>query len=414
LQNIESAFLLDNQFFNNLPGRIRQMGIFNIDETELDLLLLTYAWRRFNPAEREAEQTNREIAEYDYLTIENPGPLKRTRREITLTTLEGGEVLSLEKDTKGKAILPFKDLDARVRQIMLLPDKNPSANAYGINIRFPENDAFIKQVKSAGAVTIPPENKFTIREFSEKDILIDSAIQIEEVTIRAPLKPVEVFYDKYQQIYQYASLKTISKREIAGCLNLEDILVRLNPYRLDVKNKVIYLRPGRRIMGAPSPTLVVFDDIPLYEMNYANISDFPASQIASVTALKGDQGFAVYGEAATGGVVFITTDWKKMADGDNSEIDFTPARPEDDLMRAISIFRKEAEYYIPTKEEVSLIPEYQVRPTLYWNDEIVLDGKGPVTVTFPNHMLPGKVLIIANGVSFRNMPGAAKASYVIK
>jgi len=96
------------------------------------------------------------------------------------------------------------------------------------------------------------------------------------------------------------------------------------------------------------------------------------------------------------------------------EKDLKPARPEDDLMKAIRIFRTEAEYYIPDKEEIATNPEYQFRPTIYWNDEILLNGKGPVTITFPNHMLTGKVVVIANGVSFTNMPGAGRATYIIK
>ncbi len=186
-----------------------------------------------------------------------------------------------------------------------------------------------------------------------------------------------------------------------------------NPYRLDTKNKTIYLRPDPKSFGLPPPSLIVIDDIPLWEKSYASISDMPSSQISSVTALKGKQGYAVYGEDANGGVVFITTSWKKMADGDFSENDFVPTRPADDLMRAISVFRKEADYYIPKKEEVTTNPEYQFRPTLYWSDEVYLDGTGPVTITFPNHMLTGKVIIIANGVSFTNMPGAGRMSYVI-
>ncbi len=261
---------------------------------------------------------------------------------------------------------------------------------------------------------IIPETEFLFRRIREESIFIDSAILIESVTIRAPIKPVQVFYDKYQEIYQYASLSTISTKEMKGCVNLEDILVRLRPYRIDMKEKRIYLRPAPNLRGITPPALLVFDDIPIWEKTYSLIADMPASQISSVTALKGNQGYAVYGESAVGGVVFITTRYKKMGDGDLAEEDFAPTKPEDDLMKAISIFRTEAEYYIPRKEDVATIPEYQFRPTIYWKDEVLLDGNGPVTITFPNHMLAGKVVVTANGVSFTNMPGAAKTSYVIK
>jgi hypothetical protein len=412
--NIESIFLFDNMFWNNLPGKIRQHGLFNIDEENLDLLLMTYGWRKYKKKVLTGIISDYISNDYDYMVIKNPGPEKKTRPEIIFTTLEGGEVISIKKERNGDVILPFDTLDNQVRQLMILPDKNLSKNVYPVKAEFPFNKEFIKEAKSARPEFIIPEEEFSFNRDEEKVITIDSAIQIEAVTIRAPIKPVEVFVNKYQEFYQYASLSTISKKEMKGCLNLEDILARLHPYFLDTKDKKIYLRPAQNLKGYSPPSLIVIDDIPLWEMSYASITDMPASQISSVTALKGKQGFAVYGEAAFGGVVFITTSWKKMAEGDLSEEDLTPVRPRDDLMKPINIFRTEVEFYIPTKEEVALIPEYQVRPTLYWNDEILLDGNGPVTITFPNHMLNSKVIVIANGVSLTNMPGAARITYMIK
>jgi|WetSurMetagenome_2_1015567.scaffolds.fasta_scaffold00004_153 hypothetical protein len=413
-QTLESICFFDNQFLNNLPGMIRQNGFLNIDDEEKDLLLMTYGWRKYPGKENSPDNTGLQINDYDYLTIINKGPEKKTRREITLTTVEGGEMISLKKDNTGCAVLHFDTLGNQVRQIMILPDNNPLKNAYKLNVKFPVNEGFIKSVKSVKPVIIKPEYEFILRNNRDQQIIIDSAIQIEEVKIRAPIQRAEVFYNKYQQIYQYASLSTLTKKEMTGCLNLEDILIRLNPYHIDTKNKKIYLRPASNMRGTTPPALIVYDDLPLPDKSYYLISDIPASQISSVTALKGKQGYAVYGDEANGGVIFITSGWKKMADGDFSEKDFAPARPEDDLMRAISVFRKEAQYYIPAKEEATMIPEYQVRPTLFWNGEILLDGKGPVKITFPNHMLPGKVIIMVNGVSFDNMPGSARSVYMIR
>ncbi len=148
LHNIESVFLFENQFWNNLPGRIRQNGLFNIDEENLDILLMTYGWRKY--AKREVTQNSPEYKSnnYDYLTIRNPGPEKKTRPEITFTTLEGGEIIAIKKDREMAALLPFDTLDPAVRQIMILPDKNPSKNVYPVRAEFSFNKEFIKQVKT--------------------------------------------------------------------------------------------------------------------------------------------------------------------------------------------------------------------------------------------------------------------------
>jgi hypothetical protein len=415
IHNIESTFLFDNFFWNNLPGSIRQHGLFNIDEENLDLLFMTYGWKRYVSKEVKEAVNDIKLTDYDLLIIRNPGPAKKTRFEITLTTLEGGDIHSLKKDANGNAVLHFDTLDIRARQIMILPDKNPSKNAYPLRAEFSFDKEFIKQVKSVKSELIIQETDFSFKRRKEENIFIDSAILIEPVNIRAPIKPVEVFYNKYQEMFRNVATTTVTSKDFRTAFNFEDILLRLNPYMIDRKNKYVYLRyMGRK----PLPALIVIDDLPLYgekgKLSYALIADMPANDISSVTALKGVQGYTLYGEDALFGVVFVITKVGKWADGDFSEEDLRPSRPKDDLMKTISIFRKEAEYYIPEKEEVKTIPEFQFRPTLYWNNEIFLDGSGPVTITFPNHLLNGKVIVIANGVSVTNIPGAARITYMIK
>ncbi len=211
--NIESVFLFDNQFWNNLPGKIRLHGLFDIDEENLDMLLMTYGWRSYAKNEKIQNASDYKSYDYDYLTIRNPGPEKKTRSEITFTTLEGGEIISIKKDRNREALLPFDTLDPAVRQIMILPDKNPSKNVYPVQAEFSFNKDFIKQVKSIRPELIVPETEFSFRRIREESIFIDSAILIESVTIRAPITPVRVYYDKYQEIYQYASLITITKKK---------------------------------------------------------------------------------------------------------------------------------------------------------------------------------------------------------
>jgi hypothetical protein len=84
-----------------------------------------------------------------------------------------------------------------------------------------------------------------------------------------------------------------------------------------IKEKYIYLRANEHITGCHyddkgrywadhgmDPALLVVDNNPL-GLSFETIAQMPASEIVSVTFLKGVQGMAMYGPKARGGVVFL-------------------------------------------------------------------------------------------------------------
>ncbi|MBK9391157.1 MAG: hypothetical protein IPN68_13550 [Bacteroidetes bacterium] len=86
----------------------------------------------------------------------------------------------------------------------------------------------------------------------------------------------------------------------------------------------------------------------------------------------------------------------------------------DNNLKQVRIFRSEVEYYIPTKEQVEIVPEYQFRPTLLWKSDVYLDGSGPVLFKYPNNMGKGTVMIFVNGVSMTNLVGSGRSNYIVK
>ena len=88
--------------------------------------------------------------------------------------------------------------------------------------------------------------------------------------------------------------------------------------------------------------------------------------------------------------------------------------PGNELFKQIRIFRTETEYYIPLKEEVSLIPEFQFRPTVLWKDDVYIDGSGPVKFKYPDNMGKGTAMIFVNGVSFTNLVGSETSGCKVK
>lgn len=424
---IENFFLFDRDFYDNLPSKLKLNGLVNTNENDIDLLLLTYGWRRFLTEEQSDTSIINEFRNYDFLKIKNPAPDKKARNEVKVINIEGLESISLKLDQNHEATLRFDSLGKDIRQIMIMPDKNSTKNVYPLKVEFQENKDFTNRAKQF----LPDSRYFETDSSAQKkidiDFGLDSAIIIDPITIRGAKKSPIEYSNKYQKQYQSAHLVTITSSDLIGCQTFEDVLMRLNLYRIDTKNKLIYVSANiiTRLSGS-TPALIVLDDTPLFAPNssntgawkssYESIAELSASQISSVTVVKGVQGFVIYGQDALGGVVFVETKAKANQMVGNVYAEDAPGNKnaKDDNMKPIRIFRSEVEYYTPKKEEVITNPEYQFRPTVLWKNEVFLDGNGPLKIKYPNNMVKGTIIVIINGVSFTNLIGSTSYKYLIK
>jgi alpha-2-macroglobulin-like protein len=413
LPEIESTYLYDRKFYNNLPLRIKSIGLKNIDSKSIDILLMTYGWRKFTLKEVAQSNPEIELVNYDYLKISNPGPEKKGMSGIKLISLEDTRMINLKMDQKREAILFYDSLDVYARQIMILPDDNPLKNSNPVTIVFPENKDFTEKAKnltnnhSYSASYLPVKSK-------KPDIEMDTVIMIEPVTIRGHRQSSneKVYVDKNNKLFQYTGIQTLYNKDLAIYSTFEDILYKVHPFLLDTKSKKIYLRAIQYFTRGYIPALFVVDGSPIYDKTYMPITSMPASEIASVSVLSGMQGFGIFGNEAYGGVIFVTT---KTGNRINGGIDpDKESRPSDYLMKQVRLFRTETEYYTPTKKEIALIPEYQFRPTILWKNDVFIDSTGSVKLKYPNNLVKGTAIILVNGVSFTKLIGSNRYSYKVK
>jgi hypothetical protein len=410
--DIESAFLYDTEFYNNLPQSIRCIGLKSIDRKSIDLLLMTYGWRKYTLKEAELVAQVKRSDNYDHLKITNPGPVKRGRQQINIISPEGGGVITLSIDNNREAILPYDSLEAVVRQIMILPDDDPSRNSNPVTIDFPENREYTDKAK-----LIVTDSCYSFRDISsiENNQTVsypDSTIMIEAVTIKGQRKPSNAYVDKKAEQFRYAGTYTLFSKDFSNVSTFEDILYRVGAFYVDKKEKKVILRAIGYFGRGFVPALFVVDDVPIMDRTYIPIASMPTSQIASITILRGHEGFGRYGNEAFGGVVFVTTKgWNRLNDG--ISVDDEEGQ-NDNPIEYIRLFRTEAEYYMPSKEEAILIPEYQFRPTILWKDDLFIDGSGLTKIKYPNNMIKGTVMVIVNGVSFTDLIGSNRYSYKVK
>lgn len=414
--DIESLFLYDNEFYNHLPKSIRCSGLNNIDNKSVDLLMMTYGWRKYTLKESAVAYQEKRPDNYDHLKISNPGKEKNGRDVINLLSPEGGEIITLSLNDNRETVLQFDSLDTYARQIMILPDEDPSRNSNPVNIEFPENRAYTDSAKlmSTDSAYFEPE---LVSANNETLFNPDSSIMIDAVTIKGKKeKPTENVAKSAQQ-FKYTGAFTLYPKDFEFAQTFEDIVFKLGASFVDKYRKLIVIRAIQHkakfgIGWVYRPALIVVDNVPIYTKTYSPITQLPASEIASITVLRGPQGFVLYGENAADGVVIVTTKTGNRNNGITNPDEESNQR--DDLLKEVRLFRSEIEYYIPTKEQVESVSEYQFRPTLLWKSDVYLDGSGPVKLKYPNNLGKGTAMIFVNGVSFTNLIGSNKFSYTIK
>jgi hypothetical protein len=414
--DIESAFLYDKDFYNKLPGLIKLQGLNNIDKETIDLLLMTYGWRKFTLKEISGIGQDKKLLDYDYIKISNLNPPRKGRLDIQIMTLEDASVLTLPVNRDKETVIQYSSLNDSVRQFMIMANENSMRNLNSAKIEFPENIGFTDKAKREYRHSFFYNNNSPILEFDNSSgveipvqsmkefyLLPDSVIDIEEVTIKARRPPPpHVYVNKYERLYGSGSIRTKTSKDFAVWPSLEFILQGFSPIAMDKIKKMIYLRSVP--MQGSFPALFVLDDVPIGS-SYEMIDMISPSEIESITVLRGSQGFTRYGFPAIGGVVFINT--KPLIKTYRYETN-------DDLMKHVRLFRSEIEFYIPSREDTDTTSVPQCYPTILWESEIFLDGEGPVRIPIPENIVKGTALVFVNGVSLKNNIGSGSYRYFAK
>jgi len=137
------------------------------------------------------------------------------------------------------------------------------------------------------------------------------------------------------------------------------------------------------------------------------------SEMTSLTILKSGAGVSRYGLSASGGVIFVNT---RSSDPNLLKIrsKWIAQNSNDKMLVPIEIYRPFVEFYRPTKLGDDIDPIIQNRATVFWESEVYFEGKEPIKIKYKNLKRRGPVSITINGVSFTDLMGTGKASYLVQ
>jgi hypothetical protein len=409
------AFTLNyNPFFpSNLPSAILKKGLENIPGDQRDLILLTYGWCRFNWNFDLTSSNNKELVNYDQMKMKllYSSGKHLGDRKLDLVSLEGPSIMHFKTNKLGEISLPLASLPVITRSVTIIPDTKSSNRIQGAMLSIPYNEQYMKNKNMFLSQQTITSGLMDNISLIYKPLLSEKTIALPEVLVSATKKTE--YINQYEELYKYANTKSLPSERINKYLTLGQAIRNIVPTCTIIDPPfppAIYLRPSHSFFGPALKAIIVLDGMRL-DNGWDEVRLVPPDQIASITILDGPQGHTIFGEEASGGVIFINTIKSGLA---NIRMDWKSQNKRNNILVPINLFRPNIEFYNPAISKFESDPAFNGRATVYWNPEVYFDGKNPVQIKYMNPVRNAKMLITINGVSLNNLFGTAAASYWVR
>ncbi len=392
--NIVNYMLLSSE----LRGKIEEPGYYfdtrNPDSKEaLDLLMMTQGWRRFSWE----KILNNEFPEINYPVEDHlmvGGQITREFFKIPLKEIPVKlSILSTYNDTyetksddKGyfifKGLVYYDTISARLEAEKPSGRKNLVIEL-GIN-QSPGNDGSSYMAKSIG-VTGKGE-KWTYKEANKEEI--------EQVRQQIIDKENEERNDP-SKIYGRADNVLYMKDIPPGYNNLLQVIQGRIPGVVVSGNSII-IRGINSIYMSSDP-LILIDGVPSDMMAFRTISP---EDVERIEVLKGPSA-SIYGSRGANGVIAVYT--KRGQFMKKGVIDFKMLG-----------YYSPREFYTPAYNRTQLAGTPDMRPTVYWNPEIITDENGQATFSFYTSDARNNFRIVVQGISDNGLVGAVESGYKVE
>ena len=386
--NILSTLLLTSE----LKGYIESPASY-IDNTKrnrlvaLDALMMTQGWRRYD------------VPKVLKGVIEQPHPFKvEKNQEIT------GKVEKLFRSVKNAQVFLMATNDSIVSPNVTVTDKN---GRFCFDVEYPDftymaiksfgskggdwdvitvdKETFPGSEKASIVTAVPFQDLTAFIEKADQKYSLENGIRtvnLAEVTVTTSKRGAQTSNSKYYSGISSTGFMTADDIGKRGIYNMRSLLSSM-PGLLVSTDRITTTR-------SEQPVLFVIDDIQ-YRNFALDIDAFNIDDIQDIFLIR-DAGTVVFGAEGSGGVVVITT--KR---GYTSE-----KKPSHSVDRITPLgYQAPAEFYSPVYEteeaKNDLIPD--LRSTIYWKPNVVLNEEGKALLDFYSADTPTTYSILIEGVS---------------
>ena len=157
--NIEDEFCIESNFYKNLPVSVRSNGLNNLSPEEMDILLLTYGWKKFTWKFIKSEDIPKQMEYYDQLRVEVRGRLNERRKQklaakednLFLFSLEDSKISRFNSLSAGHYYLPIDSIGRNTRTVMVIPEGSSKNLINAITMNIPHNSGFTNKILKGNA-----------------------------------------------------------------------------------------------------------------------------------------------------------------------------------------------------------------------------------------------------------------------
>lgn len=418
--SIRSYILLTS----DLKGSIEQPGYY-FDKTnpnaaaQLDILLMTQGWRRFNwsevlkdslaPAPFYVEQGISFSGKVARMNKKQPGKVKltymlvqkdSTRSVLMGETAETGEFLVYDldvRDTTTVLVQAMTERGNRNLSIMLNPFQPAKVSVTKIPfnpIEFDPNELaeYLKRTEEYLRI--------------ERQIRASREQLLNEVVVKAK-RPDPIKDDSRRAMYgEPSNTVKFDNMNTAGAMSIFDVIQGRVPgvqVTGSGMNRSIQIRGAANFSGAIEP-LFLLDGM---AVSKDAIISIPPSDVEAVDILKGANA-AIYGSQGGGGVVAILT--KRGG----SNYDWTQDKAEGVITEKILGYSPVREFYAPKYDKA--MPEHvqpDFRATMFWSPMIQTDKDGKAKVSFFASDAQTDVKIRVEGMNSTGVLGVKERTFKV-
>lgn len=422
-ENILTNLLLTS----DLKGYVENPAYYFVDEDssrlkDLDNLLLTQGWRRFQWKDvlteqpsilRYAAEKNLSLTGRVMLRKEQPAP------DATVSLLSKiGNGLLLQTKTDSDGNFKFEDLaatdDSQFALQAVTKDGSKNAVITINNFSTPatsDNQISNSTFTSDSIASYISANTKLWEEKMKYGLISDDVHTLKNVTVTTTklTKIQQAVAPSYNlngpgnadQVLTYDDL--FNCYELSKCLSgkITGVVIKrvIDPVSRTAQTVAYSAQSG-------SAMTIIIDGV----ISDKNLDYIPANNIQAIEVLRTGGYLAVYG--ASGGVLVITT---KKGNLDYNHLDSNKSADKNLLFTTVHGYTVRREFYSPDYSVASnntTIPD--LRSTIYWQPNIVTDEDGNATIEWYNADVTGKYNIVIEGISNDGRIGSSSLSYTVK
>lgn len=412
---------------SDLKGHIEDPNYYftNTDAqktSELDVLLLSQGWRRFNWKEVLAEQAH--LPKYKAEQgLELNGKIAnilsgKAVANAQIKLFAAKEMLFLDTVSNAEGKFSFKDLQLSdsVEVILRASGVKERNNVKIVLDEVDEMNPFLIK-EEISPLTLAADTAMKTY-LSQTSSLFDEMGKTGKIIQGTTLKAVEVFTKKKVpeikgSVYPFAAAPpdyTFEPDKLQEMVNLETNLWGLNG--VIVKQQQIWGRNKDKV----GPMVILLNGTPIPDLSGINPRSLTGVQIitggiiaqnmATVLMEPTDKGNQ-YGQSTAYGIVFLT-----MKGIPNKFI--KPDRPPGFLQQSVAGYTYAREFYVPNYEVQKDSPKNDFRSTLFWKPDIVTGEDGKSEFSFYASDEPGQYRITLEGVGANGQISRKVSYFVVK